>query len=125
MAQLDSHGIGDPESALAALCECAPQYVNVTTFLRDRALVASDAERFAARLGLHCIVLQRSCFALSSARWLKLECGVIAILTGFHAGNRRGARLFPIGTPAACSVMAKRPKGARRREAHAFSTNRS
>ena len=52
-AQLDSHAIENPKSALVALCECAPYYVNVTTFVRDRALVASDAERFTAGLGLH------------------------------------------------------------------------
>jgi selenocysteine-specific elongation factor len=87
MAQLDSHAIENPESALAALCECAPYYVNVTDFVRDRALVAIDAERFAAGLGLQSIPVQRSCFALSSARWLKFERRVIATLTGFHAGN--------------------------------------
>jgi selenocysteine-specific elongation factor len=87
MAQLDSHAIENPESALIALCECAPYYVNVTTFVRDRALVASEAEHFAAGLGLHSIPVQRSCFALSSERWLELERGVIATLTGFHAGN--------------------------------------
>ena len=86
-AQLDSHAIENPKSALVALCECAPYYVNVTTFVRDRALAASDAERFAAGLGLHSILVQRSCFALSSGCWLKLERGVIATLTGFHAGN--------------------------------------
>jgi selenocysteine-specific elongation factor len=86
-AQLDGHAIEDPESALAALCECAPHFVNVTTFVRDRALLADNAERLAARLGLHCIPTQGSCFALSSAHWLKLERGIIATLTGFHAGN--------------------------------------
>jgi selenocysteine-specific elongation factor len=87
IAQLDSHAIENPESALAALCECAPYYVNVTGFVRDRALVAIDAERLTAGLGLHSIPMQRSCFVLSSARWLKFERRVIATLTGFHAGN--------------------------------------
>jgi selenocysteine-specific elongation factor len=87
MAQLDGHAIGDPKSALAALCECAPYYVDVTAFARDRALAADSAEILTSSLGLYGMQVRSSCIALSSKRWLGLERSLIETLTVFHAGN--------------------------------------
>ena len=47
IAQLDAHAIDDPVRALAALLECAPGYVDLSGFARDRALGIDEVERFA------------------------------------------------------------------------------
>lgn len=51
MAQLDAHAIIEPDKAIAALLECPPTYVDLTTFARDRALAADEVERLAEKLG--------------------------------------------------------------------------
>ena len=87
MAQLDAHAIEDPERALVALFECAPGYVDLTAFARDRALSADEVERLAEKLGLIRIPLQRAFVALSRGRWMQLERGILDRLTAFHADN--------------------------------------
>jgi selenocysteine-specific elongation factor len=87
MAQLDAYAIDNPERALAALFECAPGYVDLTAFARDRALSADEVERLAEKLGLIRIPLQRALVALSPARWMQLKRGILDRLTAFHADN--------------------------------------
>ncbi len=87
LAQLEAYAIGDPEAALAALCDCAPQYVDLTAFARDRALAADDAERLAAKLALVHIPLQGAFIVMSRANWLRLGSGVLDKLGSFHADN--------------------------------------
>ncbi len=87
MAQLDAYAIEDPERALAALFECAPGYIDLTSFARDRALGADEVEGLAEKLGLIRIPFQRTIVALSPGRWMQLERGILDRLKAFHADN--------------------------------------
>ena len=87
MAQLGACAIDDPERALAALFACAPGYLDLTAFARDRALSADEIERLAEKLGLIRIPLQRTFVALSPGRWMQLKRGILDRLTAFHADN--------------------------------------
>jgi selenocysteine-specific elongation factor len=87
IAQLDAHAIDDLERALAALLACAPGYVDLTGFARDRALGAEEVERGAEKLGLVRIALQRTIMALSPARWMQLKRGIFERLAAFHVEN--------------------------------------
>ena len=87
MAQLGACAIDDPERALAALFACAPGYLDLTAFARDRALSADEVERLAEKLGLIRIPLQRTFVALSPARWMQLKRGLLDRLAAFHADN--------------------------------------
>src|SRR6516162_6658362 len=87
IAQLDACLNDDCERALAALSECAPGYVDLAAFARDRALRAEEVACFAKRLNLVSITLQRSVIALSPQRWNDLERGLVARLAAFHVDN--------------------------------------
>ncbi len=87
LAQLDAHAIDRPDRALAALLECAPGYVDLTGFARDRALGVGEVEHLAASLALVRIPLQRTVVALSPERWSDLENGILDRLAAFHAEN--------------------------------------
>ena len=76
-----------PRRALAALFECAPGYVDLTSFARDRALGADEVEGLAEKLGLIRIPFQRTIVALSPGRWMQLERGILDRLKAFHADN--------------------------------------
>ena len=86
-ARLDAHAIHDPARALAALLDCAPGYVDLTSFARDRALGPDEVERIAATLALICIPVQGGSVALSRARWLEFKRNVLDRLSAFHAQN--------------------------------------
>src|SRR5208282_3539549 len=83
----DACAIDDPERALAALFTCAPGYLDLPAFARDRALSADEVERLAEKLGLIRIPLQRTFVALSPARWMQLKRGILDRLAAFHADN--------------------------------------
>jgi selenocysteine-specific elongation factor len=87
IAQLDACLNDDCERALAALSECAPGYVDLAAFARDRALREDEVARFAKRLNLISITLQRSVIALSPERWNELKRGILERLAAFHADN--------------------------------------
>ena len=87
IAQLDACLNDDCERALAALSECAPGYVDLAAFARDRALRAEEVACFAKRLNLVSITLQRSVVALSPERWNELKRGILERLAAFHADN--------------------------------------
>jgi selenocysteine-specific elongation factor len=87
LAQLHAHAIDDPGRALAALLECAPGYVDLTGFARDRALGVDEIERLAEKLGLIRFAFQRTVVALSPERWLQLKRGILDRLAAFHSGN--------------------------------------
>ena len=63
----------DPDRALAALLECAPGYVDLTDFARDRALGVDEVERIAETLALVRIPIQRTVVVLSPERWGELQ----------------------------------------------------
>jgi selenocysteine-specific elongation factor len=87
MAQLDACAKEDCGRALAALLACAPGYVDLTGFARDRALDADEVERLAKNLRLVRIKQQRAVLALSPERWNELERGMLERLAAFHADN--------------------------------------
>jgi selenocysteine-specific elongation factor len=87
MVQLKAHAIDDPDRALTALLECAPGYVDLTGFARDRALGIDEVERLAERLALIRIPFQHRVVALSPEGWKQLKRGILNILAAFHVGN--------------------------------------
>jgi selenocysteine-specific elongation factor len=87
LKQLDALATTDPNEALIALCECAPYYVDLTAFTRDRALATDHVEHLAVELGLVRIALQNTFAAMSQATWALLKAGVVSKLTAFHADN--------------------------------------
>ena len=87
IAQLDACLNDDCERALAALSECAPGYVDLNAFSRDRALCAEEVACFAKTLNLVTITSQRSVLAMSPQRWNDLERGLVARLAAFHVDN--------------------------------------
>ena len=87
LAQLHAHALDRPDRALAALLECAPGYVDLTGFGRDRALGVDEVERIADTLALVRMPLQRTVVALSPERWSELEHGILQRLAAFHAEN--------------------------------------
>jgi selenocysteine-specific elongation factor len=86
-ARLDARAIHDPARALAALLDCAPGYVDLTCFARDRALGPDEVERIAATLALIRIPVQGATVALSRARWLEFKRNMLDRLSAFHAQN--------------------------------------
>ena len=86
-AQLDAHTIEDPARALTGLLNCAPGYVDLTGFARDRALGVDEVERIARELALIRVPAQSTIVALSPARWLELRGGILDRLTAFHANK--------------------------------------
>jgi len=84
-ARLDAHAVHDPARALAALLDCAPGYVDLTGFARDRALGADEVERIAAKIAVICIPVQGAIVALSQARWFEFKRSMLDRLTAFHA----------------------------------------
>jgi selenocysteine-specific elongation factor len=85
LAQLDACAIEDDAHALAALLECAPGTVDLTSFARDRALAAGEVDRIAQRLKLVRLALQRNVLALSPQCWEGFTRGILATLAAYHA----------------------------------------
>jgi selenocysteine-specific elongation factor len=87
MVQLDALAITNPKDSLAAACASPPRYVDLTAFVRDRALGAGEVVHLAAELGLVRLSLQDAVVVLSPATWTQLKDGVIDRLSVFHADN--------------------------------------
>ena len=85
LAQLDACAIADDAQALAALLDCAPGYVDLASFARDRALAASEIEQIAQRLKLVRLAQQRGVLALSTQGWEAFTRGILARLAAYHA----------------------------------------
>ena len=87
IAQLEACAIADPELALAALLDRAPGYVDLSAFIRDRALSSADERTLVERMGLLRLSTPKGELAISPANWLRLKRGVMAELESFHVGN--------------------------------------
>ena len=87
IAQLHAHAIDDPERAFAALSNCAPGYVDLIGFARDRALGIEDVERITESLGLIRLAFQGTVVALLPDRWLLLKRSILEQLAAFHREN--------------------------------------
>ena len=87
LAQLQAHGIADPEAALAALLEVAPCFADLSAFARDRALTEQQVQAISERLGLVDVVTDGRVFTLSAQAWIRFKCDLLAALRRFHADN--------------------------------------
>jgi selenocysteine-specific elongation factor len=87
LAQLQAHGLGDPECALAGLLAVAPHYVDLSAFARDRALSEQRMQIICGRLNVVSVVVMQHAFGLSAPVWLQFKRTLLAALQSFHAGN--------------------------------------
>ena len=87
LAQLQAHGIADPEAALAALLEIAPFFGDLSAFARDRALTDQQVHTISERLGLIDAPMGGRIFALSALVWLSFKRSLLTTLQRFHVGK--------------------------------------
>ena len=87
LAQLDAQGLTDPEEALVALLDRAPNHADLTVFARDRALAAEEIDQIADRIAAVRVPVSGSTVALSAANWLRLKRSLMATLADYHAQN--------------------------------------
>lgn len=87
LAQLAAMELIDPAGILDALLQRAPYFVNLDSFMRDRALSASAAERLIAQGGVLRIASSAGELGLAPATWLRLKNDLLATLQAFHTAN--------------------------------------
>ncbi|MDP1907763.1 MAG: DNA/RNA-binding winged helix domain-containing protein, partial [Hyphomicrobium sp.] len=87
LAQLQAHAMRDSEQALTALLNMPPHFVDLSVFVRDRALSESQARAVAERLGVIKAAAGDHIYALSAAVWLRFKRSLLATLESFHADN--------------------------------------
>ncbi len=87
LLQLRARAIRDPKSALAAILDVAPHYVDLTTFARDRALSVRQMEDMCDHLAVITAETADRVFALSPSSWQQFKRMLLATLRDFHAGN--------------------------------------
>jgi selenocysteine-specific elongation factor len=95
LAQLDALYRPDPVAALAALLDLPPRHVDLTGFLRDRALGADAGDVLAARLELVRIRVEDRVFAFTPWGWTMVRDAALAALADFHAAHPDAAGLAP------------------------------
>jgi selenocysteine-specific elongation factor len=84
-AQLEALAIADAESALVALLNRTPRYLDLGAFARDRALAASHIEAMVERHRMVC--LGASPFVLLPNAWTQFKHNLSATLNAFHTDN--------------------------------------
>ena len=87
LAQLAALELAEPAAILKALLQRAPFFVNLASFMRDRALSDAASERLIAESGLLRIASPAGELGLSPATWLRLKNDVLASLRVFHTAN--------------------------------------
>ncbi len=87
LAQLDAQALTDSAAAVAALLEIPPFYLNLTAFVRDRALAAAEVTVLADRLGLIRLAVGEMVLAVSAPHWTSFRQVLLATLDAFHADN--------------------------------------
>ncbi len=83
-AQLDAHALEDPQRTLAALLGCAPQYVDLTSFARDRALAATEMEKIVSDLKVVALSVADTRLGISETTAQDLKTTITAALGAFH-----------------------------------------
>jgi selenocysteine-specific elongation factor len=86
-AQLDALALDRPETVLAALLDCAPEYVDLRGFARDRALAESELKRIVETLGIVSIPSKSGTIGLAPAAWQRLKRALHDALEAFHQDN--------------------------------------
>jgi selenocysteine-specific elongation factor len=84
-AQLEALAIADAESALVALLNRAPRYLDLWAFARDRALAASQIDAMVERHRMVC--LGAPPLALLPNTWTDFRRNLTATLDAFHTSN--------------------------------------
>jgi selenocysteine-specific elongation factor len=84
-AQLEALAIADAESALIALLNRAPYYLDLWTFARDRALAAPQIDAMVERHRMIC--LGAPPFVLLPNAWTDFRRNLTATLNAFHVDN--------------------------------------
>lgn len=87
LRQLDALGLHHDAAVLAGLLDAPPHYVDLGTFLRDRALRPEAASAMTERLALIRIPAGNSASAMSAPSWLRLRRALGSFLTEYHATN--------------------------------------
>ncbi|MBV8513466.1 MAG: selenocysteine-specific translation elongation factor, partial [Xanthobacteraceae bacterium] len=83
-AQLDAHALENPQHALAALLACAPHYVDLWSFARDRALAAAELEKIIAELKVLAPPVADARLGVSEATARDLKATITSALGAFH-----------------------------------------
>jgi selenocysteine-specific elongation factor len=92
-AQLDGHALADPHSALAALLGCAPQYVDLSSFARDRALAAAEMEKIVSDLHVVALPAADTRIGISETTAQDLKATITSALGAFHREHADAAGL--------------------------------
>ncbi len=83
-AQLDAHALENAQHALAALLACAPHYVDLSSFARDRALAAADMEKIVADLKVVALPVADTRLGISDATARDVKATITSALGAFH-----------------------------------------
>jgi len=86
-AQLEACPNLSPDGAATALLMVPPHTIDLTAFVRDRALGPGAAAGLVERLGLVTLPVGTSVLALSAAGWAGLRRDLAATLEAFHRDN--------------------------------------
>ncbi len=83
-AQLDARALEDPQRALAALLACAPQYVDLPSFARDRAIAAAEMAKIVADLNIVVLPVADTRLGISETTARDLKATITSALGAFH-----------------------------------------
>ena len=83
-AQLDAYVLEDASRALAALLACAPHYLDLSSFSRDRALAAADWEKIIADLKIVALSVANARHGISETTARDQKATIISALGAFH-----------------------------------------
>lgn len=87
LAQLQAMELTGTAAVLDALLHRAPFFVNLDTFMRDRAVSLAAAERVVEQGHVLRIASSAGELGLAPATWLRLKNDMLATLQAFHAAN--------------------------------------
>jgi selenocysteine-specific elongation factor len=87
IAQINAMAIADPEKSLSFLLGCAPHYIDLDSFARDRALEKSEMATIGTRLGIVIVADTDHTYALAPDTWDSLKTDLLATLAAFHKTN--------------------------------------
>jgi len=84
IALLEAGALADADKSLWAMLDVSG-YIDFTSFVRDRALSATEREAMIQRLSLLRLATPKAEYVIAPAAWLRLKNAIHATLTAFHA----------------------------------------
>ena len=87
LAQLDAMTEPDPDRAVSRLLDLPPFALDLTSFLRDRALDSGDLAAMVERLGLNALHIGDATTVLSPKHWQVYETALLQNIENFHVDN--------------------------------------